>query len=104
MTNDSEIKNQDDVNREERTLHLIVPLWYVLNLETVKIAGEKETQSLTWKKLPQCEGEKSHEKTDILCVVQVQNTSEHICIGKGGRDRVIYYYQHHLNVFKCKLN
>jgi hypothetical protein len=28
-------QNQDDLNKEERTLHLIVPLRYILNLGTI---------------------------------------------------------------------
>jgi hypothetical protein len=55
----------------------------------VRIAGgKKETQSLTWKKLPQCGEEKNHGKTDLLCVVQVQGTMETIYIDKEDRDKI----------------
>jgi hypothetical protein len=39
-------------------------------------------------KTPQCGGEKTHGKIDLLCVVQVQGTRGAIYIDKGDRDSV----------------
>jgi hypothetical protein len=55
---------------------------------SVKITGgEKETQSLTWKELPNVEEKKPRENISIMWCI-VHGTMEPIYMGKGDSDRV----------------
>jgi hypothetical protein len=69
--------------------------WQKLMEEELKavriVGGENETQSLTWKKLPNVEEKKPREKRSIMWCI-VQGTRRPIYIGKGDRDRVISSY------------
>jgi hypothetical protein len=50
---------------------------------------KKETQSLTWKKLPQYREEKNHEKKIYYVLFKYRVQEGPIYIGKEDRDRVI---------------